>query len=589
MRLHHNQVVVVQAGAGFERLPDGTYRIDPQSKADYKALVADLEASDRMPSRIVHSWGMSPSAQLDYTGFYSLLFLAQALAERAPSDTVRLGVVSEGVHDVTGEEDMCPEAATVLSLCKGIPQEFLWLTCCSVDVLRPEPGSRHELAMVAQLMAEVEQDALEPVVAYRRGHRWMQTFVPTPLDLPEAGDGGLRPQGVYWITGGLGKIGLEIAAELARTVQAKLVLTGRSAFPERGDWEAWLQAHDAQDGVSQTIRRLQAMEAQGAQVLIGRADVANREEMQAVLDMAYRHFGALHGVIHAAGITGEAAFRTLRDTERRDCDLQFGPKIRGLQVLQAILPDDLDFRLLFSSLSTVLGGLGLTAYAAANSFMDAFAHGGRRTSDVPWISVNWDGWHLGDGGEGDSQLGQTLANMAMSPVEGIDALHRILACDPGTQVIVSTSDLQTRFDQWVRLVSRQQMAAMDAASREYHPRPSLKTEYVAPRDETETTVAQIWQEILGVTEVGVNDNFFELGGDSLLAIQLNTRLRDSFQVELAVNNLFEDPTIAQMSELVQVANQVGHGALSDIESKLAMIEQLSEEEVQKLLAEMEED
>ncbi|MEE8303075.1 MAG: SDR family NAD(P)-dependent oxidoreductase, partial [Candidatus Tectomicrobia bacterium] len=590
LRQHHHDVVVVHPGQGFQRLQDGRYQIDPQSKADYVTLISGLYDADQRPQKIIHCWSMMPSAPCDAVGFYSLLFLAQALTDIQRSHAVQICVVSNDTHDVTGEEDLCPEAAMVWSVCKGIPQEFPSLACCSVDISRPAPGSRDELQMVVQLIAEVSHERLEPVVAYRRDHRWVQTFEPMRLAPPEASESGLRHKGVYLITGGLGNIGLELADYLARTVQAKLILTGRSAFPPRDAWAEWLQTHAAEDGTSQKIQRLQAMEAQGANVLIAQADVANREDMQAVLETARQRFGLLHGVFHGAAVTGQAVFRTIRDTERRDCEQQFRPKIQGLKVLQEVLPETLDFGLVFSSLSSILGGLGLTAYAAANSFMDAFVHSCKRTGSVPWISVNWDGWHVGDEMELDDTLSRTLATMAMSPEEGLEALHRILSRDVGAQVIVSTSTIQARFDRWVRLTS-QSLAGFgdDATSAPRHLRPSLKTAYVAPRSEVEATVAQIWQELLGVQDVGVHDNFFELSGDSLLAIQLNTRLRDSFHVEFSVNTLFEDPTIAKMAELIQVAEEVGHGDVSDIEAKLAMIEQLSDEDVQKLLAEMQDE
>src|SRR5688572_29983351 len=70
------------------------------------------------------------------------------------------------------------------------------------------------------------------------------------------------------------------------------------------------------------------------------------------------------------------------------------------------------------------------------------------------------------------------------------------------------------------------------------PRPELSTVYLAPRTQEERTVAEIWARLLGVERVGVNDDFFELGGHSMLAMQLISRLRDDFQVELPVKVLF---------------------------------------------------
>ncbi|BAT53522.1 Beta-ketoacyl synthase [Nostoc sp. NIES-3756] len=77
-------------------------------------------------------------------------------------------------------------------------------------------------------------------------------------------------------------------------------------------------------------------------------------------------------------------------------------------------------------------------------------------------------------------------------------------------------------------------------------RPNLPNFYVAPRNENEQKIAAIWQELLGVKEVGIHDNFFELGGDSLIAVQVLSRLRNAFSVKLTVASLFESPTIAEI-------------------------------------------
>ncbi len=80
-----------------------------------------------------------------------------------------------------------------------------------------------------------------------------------------------------------------------------------------------------------------------------------------------------------------------------------------------------------------------------------------------------------------------------------------------------------------------------------HSRPNLPNSYIAPRDELEEKIADIWQELLGIKQVGIDDNFFELGGDSLIAVQVLTRFRNTFSIQLSVASLFEYPTIAEIA------------------------------------------
>jgi len=86
-------------------------------------------------------------------------------------------------------------------------------------------------------------------------------------------------------------------------------------------------------------------------------------------------------------------------------------------------------------------------------------------------------------------------------------------------------------------------------------RMSLQSTFVAPRNPTEETVAKLWVEMLAVDRVGIYDSFFELGGHSLRAMQLVSRIRDAFNVEVSLRQFFESPTVAGLSGAVTEAGE----------------------------------
>ena len=114
-------------------------------------------------------------------------------------------------------------------------------------------------------------------------------------------------------------------------------------------------------------------------------------------------------------------------------------------------------------------------------------------------------------------------------------------------------------------------------------RPELDDPFVAPRTPVERGVTEIWSDVLALDRVGVHDHFLDLGGDSLLAIQVISRVIRTFQVELPVRALFESPTVADMAVMI-VQNQAKKAGQGDVERMLAELEALSSEEAKRRAA-----
>ncbi|HET7093316.1 MAG TPA: SDR family NAD(P)-dependent oxidoreductase, partial [Thermomicrobiales bacterium] len=169
-------------------------------------------------------------------------------------------------------------------------------------------------------------------VRYTNGRRQIRAFERLNPDRPASSL--LREGGVYLITGATGGIGRHIADYLIRTVRAKVALVSRSS------------PHIAED-------------------------VSTREGARRAVERTIREFGALHGVIHCAGVTRDA-FVIRKDLAT--VDEVFGPKADAAVYLDEATRDlSLDFFLLGSSTASVFGNPGQSDYAAANRFLDAFA------------------------------------------------------------------------------------------------------------------------------------------------------------------------------------------------------------------------
>ena len=107
-------------------------------------------------------------------------------------------------------------------------------------------------------------------------------------------------------------------------------------------------------------------------------------------------------------------------------------------------------------------------------------------------------------------------------------------------------------------------------------------DYVAPSTPLEHTVAAIWAQVLGVTQVGVEDDFFALGGHSLLATQVVAQVRSDFAVDLPLHSLFTYPTVASLS--AEIMRMMGDSEHEDTARLVAELEAMSDEEAERLLA-----
>jgi acyl transferase domain-containing protein/aryl carrier-like protein len=392
-------VITVSMGEQFTRNGDHVYTINPQQCSDYDTLLKELHGLGKLPQTIVHLWSVTPENHvqsgiksydnIQTFGFYSLFFLAHALGEQNIADLLRIVTVSNNIQDVTGEEMLYPEKATILGPCKVIPKEYPNLTCSHIDIVLHESGTLQEEELIAQLTAELAMGSSDIAIAYRGRHRWVQIFEPIRVGGKIKPTLRLRERGVYLITGGLGGIGLVLAEYLGRTLRAKLILIGRSAFPGEDEWEHWLATHN-DNNISRKIRKIQAFKELGAEIMILSADVADQEQMQAAITHACERFDTIHGVIHAAGTLNDGIMQ-LKTPEGAARVLS--PKVKGTLVLDTLLKDRrLDFLALFSSINSILCPLGQVDYSAANAFLDAFAHSNGLRNRPFTISINWAAW-----------------------------------------------------------------------------------------------------------------------------------------------------------------------------------------------------
>lgn len=566
LRQSGSEVVVV---GDSSRRDDGMmadFRIDPMEQDDYARVIAHLSGRVAAGLSVVHMWNfaqefaaLSDTAKLQHVTRYGLMGLSRLLRSILDSDTVpelEITVVADRVFSIDDADEAEPEKALLVGSCRVMPQENPGIRCRLVDI--GNPIGRHPSLLSRRIWNELFQEESPPVVALRGSHRWTPYY--PALHLPEPTSSSLlRENGVYLLWGGTGEIGLEIAKGLHAAVNARLVIVSRHGLPPQSEWDPML--HSAHEKlVPPQLRTLNELKQKGAEILILQGDISSEDSVQQITRRAIDHFGALNGIFHLAGATGQSVVHLVADADLEQIDAITRAKVCGARNIERSLQDsDPDFVCEFSSTAAVLGGVGLSTYGAANATAESAASIHRAIPlATKWISVAWDAWltarYAAPGG-----LPQGLREYALKPQDAIKALLLLLRSGADGPFVVSSGNLDARYRRSIEPVSPVRQPGQhptDAASnQESAAYPS--TQYLPPASELEESIALAWQEHLGVARVGRDDRFFELGGNSLLALRIVSRLKKTLGMEIPIVSVFEGVSVRGMAELLTA--QSGNG------------------------------
>lgn len=596
------QCIWVDMGSSFAQIDATHYRIVPGDFDHYRQLFESLASNNIHIGQVIHLWNyenheraitsLSELEQAHERGVYSLLFLVQALTTiQGTQQPVRLQVVSDRTQSVVPGDTVAPEKALMLGSLKTINQEFPGLTCSHIDLPINAVAVNGD-----RILWESQVCTKEREIAYRYQQRWVPRLERIDLSHTEKQPLPFKSGGMYLISGGLGGIGVEIAKFLLKHYQAHIILVGRTPLP---DHEPETDAPAEKLGShADRLKTYYDLKRLGGACVYEAADVNNLEQLQQVVDRTQALWQReLDGVIHLAGVSHECL---LQAETRQTLGATLLPKVSGTWALHQLLKQQPEKVFIsFSSVNGFFGGFAAGAYAAANSFLEAFAQEqrqqGLRSYCFAWSM--WDevgmsrhsrtkeqaqsrGYCLINKQQGLQSFLAALQHGSTQLLIGLndrspnvrrymattpnalqqlmfyftgqsDALKSTLAqlgvCDRfGTQSPWDSVHLSELPLTETGAVDREQLIALDRQN-------ACLQELIAPRTEIEQQVAQIWQEILSLPKVGVNDNFFELGGHSLLGTQLVFRLSQTFAIDFSIQSLFEHPTVAKLSVAIESA------------------------------------
>ncbi|MEM7125062.1 MAG: SDR family NAD(P)-dependent oxidoreductase [Chloroflexota bacterium] len=405
--------------------------------------------------------------------------------------------------------------------------------------------------LVAEIL-KTEADG-EEQIAYRNGQRhvarlvvakpWVTSNIASkPLSIDSGG--------TYLVTGGLGSLGLQNAQWLADEGARHLILTGRSGV---------------QSKEQQAI--LDRLAEQEVHVQIAQVDVADESGMRALFDQTATSLNPLRGIIHAAGVAGSKAVRSLQWDE---VETVLRPKVIGGWLLHRLTANlELDFFISYASGAGIWGGKQQAHYGAANHFLDGLM-AYRRSQGLPGLSIAWGPWAGGQGLSGmaspDGQaLLQAMGVRSFSVAQGMAIQSHLLQTDV---IQMTAADID-----WSRFKALYEMTkprhflsripvAQSIQGKEAKPQPQPDESTIIQElqaclphrrlERLRTYLQETVGQILGMVStpddlVDVTTGFADLGMDSLMALELQRQLESGLACSLPTTIALEYPTVDELA------------------------------------------
>ncbi|WP_099037849.1 type I polyketide synthase [Mycobacterium neglectum] len=523
----------------------------PLSDPDEQRLEAALRAAvtDEPQLRILHvaaldadtapSIGSLLRMQHRVLGGTRRLFRAAAAAElRRP-----IWVVTQGAQRVTSADTVSPVQSCLWGFCRAAALEYpqVWGGLADLSGRHPESRADQWSRLITQLLgtprhedqvASRDERVYVPRLVRRTGQP-----IATPLEL--------RDDATYLVTGGLGSLGLEIAGYLAAHGARHLVLTSRRS---------------PSDAVQ---RRIDALSAQhGTDFRVIAADVANPHDVARLFGTMQAELPPLAGIVHAAGENSTTPLSSLDDAE---VERVFAGKVWGAWHLSEVSRGmHLDFFLSTSSISSVWGSFGQSAYSAANAFLDGLAWR-QRKEGVRGLSVNFGPWSAGMADEDARAQLDRRGVRTLPPADALAGMADLMASSSSqetAQAVVARVDWARFLPIYLQMGPRSFLAELarevpdSAPSSSGSPETTRLVEQLtlAPVQQRKklvlehlrNTVAEVT--LIDAAEIREEAGFFDLGMDSLMAVELRRRLEHAVGKQLPATLAMDYPGLTDMAD-----------------------------------------
>lgn len=470
--------------------------------------------------------------------FYNLFLLIQTIYEQNLKNKVKVTVITGRVYDVDGSEyNLKPYNAPVVGFSRTVNTEFSNIHVRVIDI--------DDNISSQTLCNEIQREETEFYVAIRNDILYKEELDVVDIEREEFESIEIPEDNVILITGGLGHIGLKVAENLIKSHKEKVILVGRTSFPERDKWEE-LILENANPALTKKIKAIIDLDQKCGKVDIQKCDIGEEKDVCALEHYIREQYGKINIIVHAAGNTGNGLIINRNMEQITDV---IKPKIYGTWLLEHFF-HDAEIFISCSSGVSLIGEIGLADYAAANAYLDAFAYIRKKKN----LTINWVVWEgarmmQGESKKIDGVFEELSAEVAIDCFEEIlnRKVRRVMIgkLNPkvSLQSLAESSSVPISESIMGNVKDRKKRTITDRTESAICQNPMVY-------ENVEKTLKEIVSNVLEYDNVNTYDNFFEIGGNSILLNKVWSELDEVFPNKVLISDLFIYSSINALAEFI---------------------------------------
>ena len=568
--------IIVNSGEFYQSVSPLEFTLDPEELEDFRNMFMKIQGQGMHLEGVINFWPLDSLHidELEYgnldesqtVGSRSTLYLVNALNAFKQAVSPQLTLITRGAQSAKDSDNVSGlSQSTLWGMSKVIDLEHPELNCVRIDLEDSDETTQQK--DVDLISHEIFcKDSNEDQVAYRKDGRYvtrLKHFTDYPFDKTE--EQSLDANASYLVTGGLGGLGLLFAQWLAKRGAKHLVLVGRRQPDE-----------DSQKIIEQ-IRN------DGVNVVIENIDISSYDHVASLIQRIDSQLPTLKGLIHSAGQLDDGII--LQQGWQR-FQTVMAAKVLGSWSLHTLTKDkNLDFFVLFSSMTAVLGNKGQVNHAAANAFEDALIMH-RRANNLPGLSVNWGAWSE-VGAAARRNIGDRLTSVGggeIDPVGGVESFELLFDLPTqeserqiGIMPMTWTPEIMAYYDekrscylQEIKRANARTLEKAKAKSNEQNQQSGL--DYVAQlqkasAEEQVKIMLAFVKQVVGLvsrkSNISEQDSLIEMGIDSLMAMEVRAQLKKGLDLDdVAITMLLDGSTIEEIANTLCTVWQQGQNLTS---------------------------